>query len=147
MVTYHLCLPNIGELLYWFQSVLKSSRWCNKAISEVQMVAYREPKCLRDYLVREELKPDSHIITGCFNSCKGSNCKVCNFLIEGDTFTSYMTKREYKINIRFNRNSKYGIYLVSCTCCGVHYIGSTITKFRVRFNNHKSKIRRHSRLT
>ena len=71
---------------------------------------------------------------------------VCEFLIEGDTFTSYVTKREYKINFRFNCDSKYVIYLVSCTCCGVHYVGSTITKFRVRFNNRKSKIRRHCRL-
>ena len=29
--------------------------------------------------------------------------------------------------------------------CGLQYVGSTSTKFRLRFNNHKSRLRAHSR--
>ena len=68
-------------------------------------------------------------------------------MFKGDAFTSYVTTREYKINFRFNCDSKYVIYLVSCTCCGVPYISSTISKFGVRFNNLNPKIRRYSTLT
>ena len=39
------------------------------------------------------------------------------------------------------------MYLLSCKVCGVQYVGSTTTKFRLRFNNHKSRIRAHARLT
>ena len=31
--------------------------------------------------------------------------------------------------------------------CGIQYVGSTSTKFRLRFNNNKSHIRTHARLS
>ena len=37
------------------------------------------------------------------------------------------------------------IYLISCVKCGKNYLGSTITSFRKRFNNHKSSINRYGR--
>ena len=39
------------------------------------------------------------------------------------------------------------MYLLSCKVCGVQYVGSTSTRFRLRFNNHKSRIRAHARLS
>ena len=38
------------------------------------------------------------------------------------------------------------LYLISCKSYGKQYVGSTTTKFRHRFNSHKSRMRRHSRL-
>ena len=35
--------------------------------------------------------------------------------------------------------------LITCKVCGLQYVGSTSTKFRLRFNNHKSRLRAHSR--
>lgn len=37
------------------------------------------------------------------------------------------------------------IYIITCKVCGLQYVGSTSTKFRLRFNNHKSRLRAHSR--
>ena len=39
------------------------------------------------------------------------------------------------------------VYLISCKVCGFQYVGSTTTKFRLRFNNHKSRLRAHSRMS
>ena len=39
----------------------------------------------------------------------------------------------------------YMIYIITCKVCGLQYVGSTSTKFRLRFNNHKSRLRAHSR--
>ena len=34
------------------------------------------------------------------------------------------------------------VYLITCKVCGIQYVGSTITKFRVRLNNYKCKHRK-----
>ena len=36
-------------------------------------------------------------------------------------------------------------FLISCKKCGKQYVGSTITSFRYRFNNHKSSLTRFGR--
>ena len=37
------------------------------------------------------------------------------------------------------------VYLISCNSCGLQYVGSTITSFRLRFNNRKSSLNRYGR--
>ena len=43
-------------------------------------------------------------------------------------------------------NSSNVVYLVTCKKCALQYVGSTITKFRHRCNNYKSRIRKHEKL-
>ena len=43
-----------------------------------------------------------------------------------------------KINHSFNCDSKCLIYLFSYKVCGIHYVGSTVDRFRLRWNNYKS---------
>ena len=44
----------------------------------------------------------------------------------------------YRINYSFNCDSSNVVYLLECTVCGVQYVGSTCTPFRLRFNNYKA---------
>ena len=44
-------------------------------------------------------------------------------------------------------NTDHVIYLLPCSKCSKQYVGSTITKFRTRFNNHKSRLSAHKRLS
>ena len=37
------------------------------------------------------------------------------------------------------------VYLITCKTCGKQFVGSTITEFRKRFNNHKSSINRYGK--
>ena len=54
------------------------------------------------------------------------------------------TKRSYNINYQLDCNSNV-VYLITCKVCRLQYVGSTSTKFRLRFNNHKSRLGAHSR--
>ena len=54
-----------------------------------------------------------------------------------DVFQSFITKESYKINHKFDRGSKCIIYLFSCKICRLQYVGSTVERFRFRWNNYK----------
>ena len=58
-------------------------------------------------------------------------------MCDSDIFTSHITDKEYKINFPFNCDSSNVVYLMECKVCGVQYVGSTCTPFRLRFNNYK----------
>ena len=148
VVTYHSNLPNIGGILRDLQPLLHCSDKCWKAVQDVPMVAFRRPKSLGDYLVHARLKPARS--RGCQPPgtvrCGERRCQVCTHLTTGSSFASNTTKKTYTIDYELNCNSNNVIYLLNCKVCGIQYVGSTSTKFRLRFNNHKGRIRAHSRL-
>ena len=67
--------------------------------------------------------------------------------IVGDRFSNHATGTSYTINRSLDYNSRNIVYLISCKVCGFRYVGSTATKFRLRFNNHKNRLRAHSRMS
>ena len=70
----------------------------------------------------------------------GEKCRVCGSILVGDTFRSTVQQRVFRINHHFDCNSQGVIYLITCGKCSKQYVGSTITTFCLRFNNHKSSI-------
>ena len=62
---------------------------------------------------------------------------MCLNVSETSTFTSSVTHETYKINHKFNCNSKCLIYLLTCKQCSKQYVGQTIYDFRFRWNNYK----------
>ena len=53
--------------------------------------------------------------------------------------------RKVYFNFAFDCDSEGVIYLISCAKCGKNCVGSTITAFRKRFNNHKSSMNRYGK--
>ena len=147
VVTYHPRLPHISKILRDLHPILESSDRCKNAIKSVPFVAFRKPKSLGDYLVRA--KVDSHgprdLVLGTVK-CSSRRCEVCKYMDENSHFKSSQDDRRYSINYNLNCNSSNVVYLITCKKCSLQYVGSTITKFRLRFNNHKSRIRRHETL-
>ena len=106
------------------------------------MMAFCRPKNHK----RAKLRPLSNSDRGTKGTMhrKSNRCDVCNYVIPSSSFTSHTTKRSYNINYQFDYNSNV-VYLINCKICGMHYVGSTRTKLWLRFNNHKSRLRAHSR--
>ena len=75
------------------------------------------------------------------NICGRSNCDICKILESGDQFESTITKKKYHISFPFDFNSCYLVYLLTCKVCLKQYVGSTLTRFRLRFNQYKSNIK------
>ena len=74
--------------------------------------------------------------------CGSSRCQVCKSISITEEFTSFTTKKTYKINHSFDCNDKCLIYLLSCKSCGKQYVGNTTDHFRSRWNNYKSDVRK-----
>ena len=85
-------------------------------------------------------------IRGCVR-CGDRRCRVCDFLGAGTDFKINVTDKNFVINFNLNCNSDHVVYLLSCARCAIQYVGSTITKFWTRFNNHKSRLNAHRRLS
>ena len=148
VVTYHPRLPDISKILRELHPILESSDRCKNAIKNVPFVAFRKPKSLGDYLVRakvESRKPRD-LVLGTVK-CSSRRCGVCKYMDGNSRFKSSHDDKSYSINYNLNCNSSYVVYLITCKKCSLQYVGSTTTKFRLRFNNHKSRIRRHGMLT
>ena len=147
VVTYHPRLPDISKILRDLHPILESSERCKNAIKSVPFVAFRKPKSLGDYLVRA--KVDNHVSKNLLLGsvkCSSRRCEVCKYMGESSHFKSSQDDRRYSINYNLNCNSSNVVYLMTCKKCAMQYVGSTIINFRLRFNNHKSRIRKHEKL-
>ena len=148
VVTYHPGLPNIGAILRELQPLLHCSDKCRKAVKEIPMMAFRRPKNLANYLVHAKLKPVNPGYTPLGTvKCGNRRCLICKHLKTGDSFTSRCTNKSYSINFNLNCNLNNIVYLLTCKVCDIQYVGSTSTKFRLRFNNHKSRLKAHGKLS
>ena len=73
--------------------------------------------------------------------CERDTCEIRNILKPGKEFKSTVTGELYKINFHFDCNSVSLIYLITCKVCKKQNPGSAVTKFRARFNQHKSNLK------
>ena len=80
-----------------------------------------------------------HTVLYIYRSSRRQVCKSINIT---DEFTSFTTKKTYKIKHSFDCNDKCLIYLLSCKSCGKQYVGNTTDHFRSRSNNYKSDVRK-----
>ena len=91
---------------------------------------------LRKHLVRAKVYP---LLRECVSSGYHKiRCQTCLNVNNTYVFQSFVTKESYKTNHKFNCDSKCIIYLFSCKAYGLQYVGSTVERFRFRWNNYKN---------
>ena len=91
-------------------------------------------------MVRSKLYPVERKV-GC-QGCGSSRCQVCKNINITDEFTSFTTKKTYKVNHNFDCNDKCLIYLLICKSYGKQYADNTTDHFRSRWYNYKSGVRK-----
>ena len=111
-----------------------------KVFGSVPVIGFKRAKSLKDILVRAKLPPIHQDQGGC-KICNQDNCDVCFNVKETSTFSD-VKGRLHRIKANLDCNSKFVVYLLTCACCGLKYVGST-NSFRERFNNYSSCQARH----
>ena len=113
VATYQLKVKKLGKRIRDLLPSLYSDGEVQKVFLPPPIVSYRSARKIKDYIVRSKL-----------------------YCIAAE-FTSFTSKKTYKINHSFDCNDKYLIYLLSCKSCGKQYVGNTTDHFRSRWNNYK----------
>ena len=81
------------------------------------------------------------------NKISTCNNARCGFCVRGslDTnvkFYANCTNKEYTVDFNVTCTTTCSIYLLTCKCCGIKYVGKTWNPLRQRFNGHRGHIRR-----
>ena len=144
MVDYHPALRALYDIFRELQVIVSWSERFLHIMSEPPMVCFRRTKNLKHHLVRSKLRGEEETVVGMFK-CGKRKCKICDNVVTGDKFKSYLEGRSFHINHRFDCDSEGVVYLISCTSYGLQYVRNTITSFGLRFNNHKSSFNTYRR--
>ena len=109
-----------------------------KELGKNMQVAYRQPKNLKK-LVGGGRGRNSEPNAGCSKCPK--KCHACKILIEGVSFKSTNTKKQYRIKQAVNCQSSYIVYLSTCQKCGGQYVGKSTQPFTRRHSGHKQEVK------
>ena len=140
VLTFHIALHIVFDVLKRVHQHVQKSPMLKVALPKPPRAAFRNPKTLRDKLVRSKLKLADDADRGKF-PCGRGNCEICNILKPGKEFKSRVIGEIYKMNFHFDCNSLCVFYLITCKVCKKQHTGSTVTKFRARFNQYKSNLK------
>ena len=110
----HLCIPYLNKEV-------------NEIFSHGPMVSFRGARKLESYLVRVKLYLLEMSVG--FFKCNGKQCHVCLGVTE--------TKKLLRKSIKFNSNVECLIYLLTCNKYMFQYVGKTVDKFRLKWDNYK----------
>ena len=138
ITTYLPQLKELGKLIRDLLPFLYSDGEVQKVFSPPPIVSYRSAREIKDCIVRSKLYLVERKV-GCrrFDS---SRCEVCKSINIIDEFTSFTTKKTYKVNHSFDCNEKCLIYRLSCKSCGTQDVGNTTDHFKNIWNNYKSDV-------
>ena len=113
ILTFYLVLCIIFDISKSAHRIIrKLSNIKSHFIEATARVAFRNPKTLRDKLVRSKLRPIYKEERGLF-ICGRRNCDICNILEPGNELKSTVTGKIYEINFHFNCNSECVVYLLT----------------------------------
>ena len=145
VLTYHPALARrIYHILKEAHKFIERSDILKAILPIPPRVAFRNAKSLKDMLVRSKLKPVSpNLEKGNFRCSFDKRCQICPLMTGENSFKCTYNGKEFKINFSFNCTSENVIYLFTCMICGKQYVGSTTTKFRLRFNQYKSNMTKY----
>ena len=139
-MTYYSAFQSVRSILEKLQILLASDKEQKILFPEVPIVGFRNGKNVKDCLMRAALpKMDN---AGGSESCGNGPWHVCDHITTTDTFMTKACVEVFKIqNGPLNCNLEKRLYLLRSKIYDTLYAGKTEAKFRLRFNNYKSKHR------
>ena len=139
VIDFHRSLPDITCIFRQYHHLLQQSETMKHMASQIPLVTFRRPQSLKNSLVRGKLRsyspPQAEV-----GPCNKSRCNVCMSVDSGATVTSFIVSTSLKC-LKGDCGTCCVVYVFTCKLCNPEYVGSTVSKFRLHFNNHRSRIR------
>lgn len=81
---------------------------------------------------------------GLSEGCGSKRYDTYNYIDTTNIFSNSSNSRSFFIKFeKLNCNSECAVYLIQCQTCRIQYVGSTSTKFGLRFNTYKRSHSKH----
>ena len=94
---------------------------------------------MKEILSPSPFPSTKNLTVGSISNCN-KRCDICtNFMAFCTTFKCTATGKYYKVKGTLSSSSVNVVYLITCQCCKLQYVGSAIT-FKERFCIHRSDI-------
>jgi hypothetical protein len=117
VLTCHPSLEKISGIVHHHWKEIEKSETLAKLFLEPPIVAFRQPKSIKDTLVRAAVSRPSSTVSQC-KPCGDKRCKCCLQLQHTQVFHSKTTGKEYKIFCNVNCQIPNVVYLLDCQVCG-----------------------------
>ncbi len=137
VLTFHPFNFKVRDIIRRNFHFLKNDPETSSIFSNNPLVSFRHSKNIRETLVHSNLHQESSPLSGTF-PCGVAQCKTCKF-IDSSTVIS-APKSTYNIQHNFTCTSTHLIYCISCSRCGMLYIGETGRQLRTRFGEHRRAV-------
>ena len=155
IITYNPHNPPLRDWLKNNHHILLADPKMKKMYPKPPSVSFRQPKNLKQILVRSKLKTLPHSDCsdleenpdGCYkheHGGRGRRCMLCPKLMEGRMFQSSYTGLTYRIRHHFTCKSKFVVYLITCQRCSCQYTGKTVNYMHVRHGGHREEVENRS---
>ena len=132
VMTYHPKLNSLKEIILKYLDLFYMGDKVKRVFTHKHMISFRKARKLSKYLVRAKLYLTERIVGSC--KCGRKRFEVFINVNETSTFTSTMAGETYIINLRFDCNGIYLVYLLTWNKCKMQYVGQTLDQFWSRWN-------------
>ena len=142
---YYPVFKDFRKILKELHLLLTPDQAHKRVFSEVPIIGFKNAKSLKDHLVRAVLPQLDR--EGRSKLCEGPNrsCVVCDSVKDTAKFKKAESEETFDIlKGPVDCNANNVICLFECKKCQFKfpYVGSAVTRFRLRFNNYKSTYRK-----
>ncbi len=120
VLTFHPFNFKVRGIIWKYFHILKNDPETSSIFSNNPLVSFLHRKNIREILVHNKLHQESSPLSRTF-PCGVAQCKACKF-IDSSTVISAL-KLTYNIKHNFTCTSTLLIYCISCSRCGMLYIG------------------------
>ena len=138
VTTYNPYNPPIGKILRNNKHILSSSGELEILQRSQFLVVNKRALSIRQQLVRTDINP---VIIPTGSGPCNTPCKTCPFMKPSTSIICWTTKEKIQIEGRFNCKSKNVVYLLTCSKCGLQYVGQSGNTFNERFRAHLTDIK------
>ena len=140
VTTHNPLNPPLRQIITSNWDILEKTKTTRPLLDSEIIFGLRRNKNLSDHLVRATTSTKADDTTEKLidvRPCKRPNsCRYCPQLDRSGSFICNTTKQTLKSKTNINCQTMNCIYLITCTSCGIQYVGQTKNKLITRFNSH-----------
>ena len=137
---WHPLLGSVPAILKKHYPILTNDTKTSVIFQSQPMVAYRRPKCIKNFVVKNKSKSLEKEAPKTTKKC--GKCKLCPQIRMTETITNPQNNITIEIKDGGTCRSKGVIYAAICKKCNKIYVGQTGEELKDRFSKHRYDIKK-----